>query len=211
LQGFRDFAKRAQALQQAALQTFCKRTERQQAALDGARWHEVALELGAGRRREAASTVSGWKEVEVTEPLNPDQVARLIAHAVVTFLDTGETGELTTKPRSSCLFFDRFIAGSYEVQLRLHWADLDKNGHPKLDADFYALGAGRIDHSMRGNPAHHTSSTGSGERSYEWKFANATRRFTVAITWSPTAFACASSAAFAEARVVRAQPAEGGD
>jgi len=127
----------------------------------------------------------------------------------VSFPDSGVTTELAAKPGSPCLFFDRFEADGFLVQLRLDWTDFDEHGHPTLDADF--LDPVALEHrSTKGRP-HYTSSTGSGERSYEWKFANATRRFTVAITWSPAGFACASSAAFAEARVVRAQPAEDGD
>jgi hypothetical protein len=144
----------------------------------------------------------------VTEPLNPDQVAALIARAVVTFLDSGETAELTTKPDSACLFFDRFEAGDDLVQLRLDWTDIDENGHPTLDADF--LDPVTLTHrSTKGRP-HHTSSADSGERSYEWKFEDATRWFTVALTWSASGFASSSSMAFVEGHVIHAQPVEDG-
>lgn len=145
----------------------------------------------------------------MTEPLNPDQVAALIARAVVTFLDSGETAELTTKPDSACLFFNRFEAGDDLVQLRLDWTDIDENGHPRLDADF--LDPVTLKHrSTKGRP-HHTSSAGPGERSYEWRFDDAVRRFTVAMTWSASGFASSSSLAFGEGRAIRAEPLEDGE
>jgi hypothetical protein len=117
-------------------------------------------------------------------PLSAAEVALVIAHAVVTYLDTGQTFELTSKPDKHCSFFEWFCAGDYEVQLRLDWADIDPHGQPTLDADFRNPVTKKHDRSMKGDPAHQTDSIGTGGRAYEWRFAGTTLCFTVAVTWS---------------------------
>ena len=59
-----------------------------------------------------------------------------VARVQVTDLDSGETFDLHTKEGSACHFFERFEAGGYLIQLRLHWRDRDGKGYPKLKADF---------------------------------------------------------------------------
>lgn len=143
----------------------------------------------------------------MTQPLSPAQVASSIARAIVTYLDTGTIVELESRPNSRCLFFDRFAAGPYVIQLRLDWGDIDVNGNPLLDADFIDPATGRVDHSMRAHAAHHTSSTNTaGARTYEWLFSDVGLRFTVAISWSVSATCSATSSASLAVEVIRAQP-----
>ena len=140
----------------------------------------------------------------MTEPLDALQVSQ-IGRALVTDLDTGDTTELAARPGSACLFFDRFKAGIYLIQLRLHWSDLDDHGHPRLDADFLDPDTAQHEHSMRGHPSHHTDSVGSGQRTYEWVFENVTRRFSVAITWEASLHVSGSSSVSISPTVIRAQ------
>lgn len=114
--------------------------------------------------------------------------------------------KLETKLDSACHFFECFRSGAYLVQLRLDWTEIGANGHPMLNADFLDPVTLKHDHSMRHHRAHTTTSADSDERTYEWRFEEAHRRFTVAVTWSAIGFASASATAFAEGRAVRAQP-----
>jgi hypothetical protein len=139
----------------------------------------------------------------MTGPLTPEQVASIIGHAAVSDLNTGATYELGAKPDSASLFFDWFRAGDYLIQLRLDFSAPDVHGNPTLDADFIDPATRKHDHSMRIDPAHHTASAGaSGPRTYDWTFEDATLRFTVAIAWSVSGSATATSAAFATATVI---------
>lgn len=139
----------------------------------------------------------------MTQPLNAAELESLVARAVVTDLDTGETTELTSKLNKHCLFFEHFGAGGYVVQLRLDWADMDDNGHPMLDADFLDPVTKKPDHSLRSDPAHHTGSADSDERTYEWRFRDAAKRFTVAVTWSASGVSSASATASGTPTIVR--------
>jgi hypothetical protein len=40
---------------------------------------------------------------------------------------------------SQCLFFEKFLCGEFEIQLRLDWNQLDEHGGPTLDADVYKI------------------------------------------------------------------------
>ncbi len=93
------------------------------------------------------------------------------------------TQELTTKQGSVCQFFEPFECGGYKVVLRLDWKDLDSQGNPMLDADFYNLSTDKIDKSMTAQPAHHTQAQGEGERTYLWEFADESRKLRVTLTW----------------------------
>jgi hypothetical protein len=139
----------------------------------------------------------------VSEPLTPAQVASQIHRAVVTDLDTGQVSQLTMMPGSACLFRERFKVGSYLVQLRLDWSDLDGHGHPRLDADFLIPATKQHDRSMRRHPAHHTDSGSAGARTYEWVFEDAALRFVVAITWSASGTSTATTPESGTADVVR--------
>ena len=46
---------------------------------------------------------------------------------------------------------------------------------------------------MERDPAHHTTSADREERTYVWEFADVTKRFSVAVTWSLTATARGSA------------------
>lgn len=139
----------------------------------------------------------------MTQAMNASQVVSQIARAVVTNLRTGEVSELKLRPGSRCHFFERFRVGSYNVQLRLDWHDLDKHGHPILDADFMSSDTGEQEHSMNRHPAHHTDSIGSGARTYEWRFEGETFWFAVSITWSLSGQVNSTSAASATMTVIR--------
>lgn len=140
----------------------------------------------------------------MTQPLDAAQVASQIARVEVTDLETGETTELATRPASVCLFFDRFNAGDFLVQLRLDWGDIDANRHPTLDADFLDPVTEKLDRSMRGHPAHHSHAAGSGPRVYEWLFEDVAQHFAVAVAWSASGRVDAFSGTSASVGVVRA-------
>ena len=138
------------------------------------------------------------------EPLTPARVATEIVRAVVTDLDTGQVSQLTAKPGSVCHFLERFEIGGYLVQLRLDWGDLDGHGHPRLDADFLNPATREHDRSMERHPAHHTTSSSADARTYQWLFADAALRFTVAVTWPASAHDTSTSSQTGNAAVVRA-------
>jgi hypothetical protein len=116
-------------------------------------------------------------------PLTAKDLQSGSVRALATDVSTGVTQELTTKNGSGCHFFEPFECAGYEVRLRLDWRDLDDQGNPTLDADFYSLSTGAMDKSMKAHPAHHTSArTGSG-RTYEWEFADESRHLRVMLTW----------------------------
>lgn len=129
----------------------------------------------------------------MANPVNEPRPETSIARVQVTDVDSGETFDLHTKEGSTCHFFERFEAGDYLIQLRLHWRDRDEKGHPKLKADFIDPATGKHDHSMDRDPAHHTTSADCEERTYVWEFADVAKRFTVAVTWSLSASATGSA------------------
>jgi hypothetical protein len=121
------------------------------------------------------------------EPIRRGQLNEKIKSVVVTFSDTGEVCTLTTRELSACHFFPRFMVGDDEIQLRLHWSDLDSNGQPTLDADFIDRETG-IHLALRGKrrDAHHTESSPGEGLCYEWEFNGLSRQFRVAVTWRAT-------------------------
>lgn len=121
------------------------------------------------------------------EPFRPEQLHENIESAVVTFNDTGDVLILTTRERSANHFFPRFMVADDEIQLRLHWSDVDSNGQPTLDADFIDPTTGKH-RSLKGKrqAAHHTASLPGVGRSYMWEFSGFRRQFSVAVTWRAT-------------------------
>jgi len=108
-----------------------------------------------------------------------------IVSAKVTFLPSEEEHILCTKPNSNCHFFERFEVKNDTIQLRLDWNDLDINGVPTLDADFYNLDTGKK-RSLKGKrqEAHHTKAIENKGRTYEWVFAECKLNFIVTLVFS---------------------------
>jgi hypothetical protein len=121
------------------------------------------------------------------ESIRPGQLHENIESAIVTFSDTGEALNLTTRERSASHFFPPFMAGDDKIQLRLDWSDLDRNRQPKLDADFIDPKTGKH-RALRGKrrDAHHTESSPGESRYYEWEFNGFSRQFRVAVSWRDT-------------------------
>lgn len=69
---------------------------------------------------------------------------------------TGSRWPLTVRSGSGCHFTERFSHGSWEIALRVDWSDLDANGDPCLDADFFRPGSSRPDKTMKLHTSHHT-------------------------------------------------------
>jgi hypothetical protein len=138
------------------------------------------------------------------EPLDVGQLASSIAQVRVTDLDTGEVRELATRPRSACHFFEPFETGSYVVQLRLDWTDIDSNGHPRLDADFLDPTTGKHWRSMRAHSAHHTDSAAPGDRTYRWEFEDVELRLKALVCWLSSATCRATASVTCTATVIRA-------
>ncbi len=118
------------------------------------------------------------------KPMKRGELKHTICAAYAEYLDTGDTEQLTTKGESNCLFFDPFLVDNHKVALRLDWSDIDADGHPTLDADFYDPETGKK-HSLTGErrAAHHTNTVGSEGRIYEWEFKEHSRPFKVVVHW----------------------------
>lgn len=118
----------------------------------------------------------------------------------VTFLESGETVELRNDD-SRCSFIRKDQADSNErwyrfkleevdVQLRLDWSDLDRNGHPTLDADFYTKGGDgkksvRLPLKGERGESHHTAVLdGDGPRTYIWEHMHHKIGFTVSVSYN---------------------------
>jgi hypothetical protein len=108
-----------------------------------------------------------------------------VESAKVIFLDSNQEHELFTKPNSNCHFFDEFQAGQDTVQLRLDWGDIDANGFPTLDADFYSSDT-RKKRKIKGKrlESHHTSAISNEGRTYEWEFEECKLKFVVVLVFS---------------------------
>ena len=121
------------------------------------------------------------------KPIRRGELENNISSATVTFSDTNETCVLKTRQGSVCHFFEQFTVGDDAIQLRLHWSDLDHNGHPTLDADFLDKRTGKH-RSLKGKRlrAHHTVSSPDKGRSYEWGFDGFSRQFRVKVVWLAT-------------------------
>jgi len=108
-----------------------------------------------------------------------------IASAKVIFLNAKQEQVLYTKPNSNCHFFDEFQAGTDIVKLRLDWDDLDVNGFPTLDADFFSESTGKK-RKLKGKrrKAHHTNTIANEGRTYEWEFDECKLKFVVVLVFS---------------------------
>lgn len=137
-------------------------------------------------------------------PLTPEDLQSGTGRAFATDLSTGATQELTTKNRSVCHFLEPFECGGHEVLLRLDWKDLDSQGNPTLDADFYSLNTREMDKSMKAHVAHHTPAQSEGERTYEWEYADESRRLRVTLIWSVSVTCVARTDVSFSAEVIRA-------
>jgi len=108
-----------------------------------------------------------------------------IESAKVIFLDSNEEHTLCTKPNSNCHFFEKFKVGNDIIQLRLDWNDLDANGFPTLDADFYSPDTGKK-HKLKGTRrnSHHTKAIENSGRTYEWVFEECKLKFIAVLVFS---------------------------
>ena len=137
-------------------------------------------------------------------PLTTKDLESGTVRAWATNVLTGATQELTTKQGSVCQFFEPFECGGYKVWLRLDWKDLDSQGNPTLDADFYSRITGEMDKSMRAQPAHHTQAQGDGERTYLWEYADELRKLRVTLTWIASITEVVGLGDSCSAKVIRA-------
>ncbi len=105
-----------------------------------------------------------------------------IKSAKVVFEEGNREYFLSTKPKSNCHFFEEFTAGNDTVRLRLDWSDMDINGHPTLDADFFDAASGKK-RKLKGKrkSAHHTLAAENNGRSYEWEFSKLNLKFKVIV------------------------------
>lgn len=136
------------------------------------------------------------------------QLESAILGVSVTDLNTRIVRGLTARQGSACHFFEKFRAGTYDVQLRLDWKDIDSNGHPTLDADFIDPTTGKHHHSMVKHPAHHTESTSAEDRTYCWKFGAHEVRVKVSVSWLASVAENTNASMTCNASVIRA--ADGG-
>jgi hypothetical protein len=116
-------------------------------------------------------------------PISIEDLQSGSVRALATDIAAGVTQELKTKEGSKCHFFESFECAGYKVRLRLDWKDLDDHGNPIMDADFYHPKTCAIDKSMKAHRAHHTRAGASGERIYEWEFADQSRHLQVTLIW----------------------------
>ena len=113
------------------------------------------------------------------KPANPIFEIKL-AYAIE--MDSGEKKVLFVREGSYCHFFDPIVVSGHQVNLRLDWADLDDEGRPTLDADFYnAVTRKRLKNSGDRRAAHHTRCSSASGREYEWIFDTARLRLKVVI------------------------------
>lgn len=121
------------------------------------------------------------------KPIYTEKLPGDIEAAYVVRLDTEERQTLSVREESRCHFFAPFIIDSYRVILRLDWTDLDENGQPTLDADFYDI---ESDKKLRNRgarrAAHHTKAVDSERRVYEWTFKDDKLAFKVVVLWNLT-------------------------
>jgi hypothetical protein len=118
------------------------------------------------------------------ERIFPHNLHEHVAEVVVIFVEAGKSEILTTKTGSANHFFERFSIGDDDIQLRLDWSQLDHNGFPTLDANFFNRDTGKR-RTLKGKRrnAHHTVATFGEHRIYEWEFDGYGRQIKVTITW----------------------------
>jgi len=139
------------------------------------------------------------------KPIGRGELKKEIGSATVIFFDKKERHLLAVKSNSSCHFFDRFCVGKDEVQLRLDWSDIDENGYPVLDADFYDIKT-KKKKKLKGSRlrSHHTNSIDGRGRMYSWEFNGYTRPFKVQVVWLLKGSCNASATATGSAVVIKA-------
>ncbi|MFZ2540559.1 MAG: hypothetical protein WAW75_02165 [Gallionella sp.] len=59
-------------------------------------------------------------------------------------------------PRNHCHSSERFEHGGFDISFRVDWNDLNENGDPCLDADFFLPGSDELLKHIRSDPAHQT-------------------------------------------------------
>ena len=108
-----------------------------------------------------------------------------IESAKILFSDSDKESYLSIRPDSNCHFFEKIVFENDTIQLRLDWNDIDENGNPTLDADFYNTLTGNKK-KLKGmrKRAHHSKAIKNKGRSYEWVFREYETKFKVVITFS---------------------------
>lgn len=97
-------------------------------------------------------------------------------------MDTDEKQELAVRDGSYCHFFEPIEVVGHIVKLRLDWGDLDDEGRPTLDADFYDVESGKkLRNSGNRRPAHRTKASSESGRVYEWQFSSENLRLKVVV------------------------------
>jgi hypothetical protein len=123
----------------------------------------------------------GKQDQQMTQ-CKPAKSISEIDSAFATNIDTNETQELSVREGSYCHFFVPFEVAGHIVKLRLDWKDLDEQGRPTLDADFYdARSNKKLKNSGDRRPAHRTKSTSQFGRIYEWEFKTENLRLKVVL------------------------------
>jgi len=118
------------------------------------------------------------------EPFRKGDLKTIIDSACAIRLDTGETQELSSRGESYCHFFEPFKIEDYQINFRLDWSDLDKDGNPTLDADFYDYKNNKkLPNLGERHKAHHTKTISHNIRSYEWEFKEVKLTFKVIVRW----------------------------
>lgn len=138
------------------------------------------------------------------EPINKGILQEEINKVIIELLDTGEEFTLETKAESACHFFQRFTVDDDEIQLRIDWSDIDDNGHPVLDADFYCSKT-RRKRSLKGSrlKSHHTNTAPETGRQYVWSYKNHKRPFKAKVWWLARAETKVTAKMKVEATVIK--------
>ncbi len=103
------------------------------------------------------------------------QIPDEVVSATLINLATRQEQKLSLRADSGCHFADRFSYGDYEIGFRFDWGDLDVNGNPTLDADFFKPGQTKPIREMRNHPSHHTEKVfdpSVPEWTYNFEFQN---------------------------------------
>ncbi len=149
------------------------------------------LAIEADKHNMANSIIPVFAKNVVTRK---DSIPLHITKAVAIDRKTGAEYILGTKVRSYCHFFDRVPYEGYEIGLRLDWKQIDLNGDPTLDADFFPPGSSKPDKAMKASPAHNISksvNSSSGEIAYEFQYQSLHLNLIVQTTNARTISGCA--------------------
>jgi len=98
-------------------------------------------------------------------------------------LKTNQKKQLTTRNDSHCSFFEHYSFDNTVVQHRLDWKDLDNNGFPTLDADFYIASTNKKINNTTAKASHHTRSSENNMRVYKWNYLNENIEYQVTVTF----------------------------